>query len=566
MDLHDSVSIFKSSLNYNVKALTTISDWNEQDSSSKAKTLFTALCSCEFIISLHSLSLLLCVSASDIKLLQSANGISQAADVITDILSNLENKIKNCNGEFKALFRDAEIQMTELDIELKKPRIASKQISRSNYQITSIENYYKYSIYIPLLDNIITDLKSRILNEKYHGISTLPLFLPLFIIKSDTNNTDILLKIIKQYFTFEDGNIIDALKLNIEFKLWKSSCFAHSLNLTVQTALKSITETREKVRGIVGHFKRSPQAAEKLKTMQEQLGLTPTLVLIQDVITRWNSTYEMFERIYNLKVPLSSVLVECNYNVYLTNEDWQIISKSCEILKHFKEITIEISSEKSVSISKSIVFSRALLKHCAHLDTQLHDSPQQLKNMISNLKQQVEQRFGSLEKLPIYAEATILDPRFKKFGFFMNSSFSEGKKTLISKATAIHTGNKKNTQPAIQIQTSIIAKDSIWKDFDEEVSSQLRSTNSTSAAIVEIDKYLQEPLIPRHESPLKWWKDNQNVYPCLFELMKKRLCILATSVPCERIFSKAGQTISEKRSRLSSKNFEKMIFVNFNSK
>ncbi|KAF0729724.1 zinc finger BED domain-containing protein 1-like [Aphis craccivora] len=45
--------------------------------------------------------------------------------------------------------------------------------------------------------------------------------------------------------------------------------------------------------------------------------------------------------------------------------------------------------------------------------------------------------------------------------------------------------------------------------------------------------------------------------------MKKRFCILATSVPCERIFSKAGQTITEKRSRLHSKNFEKMIFLNF---
>ncbi|CAI6371608.1 unnamed protein product [Macrosiphum euphorbiae] len=147
--------------------------------------------------------------------------------------------------------------------------------------------------------------------------------------------------------------------------------------------------------------------------MQEQLGLTPPLMVIQDVVTRWNSTYEMFQCIHDLKVPLSSVLVECNYNVYLTNEDWYIISKSCEILKYFKEITLEISSEKSVSISKSVVFSRALLKHCTYLDTQFYDS-QQLTGMISKLKQQVEQRFGPLEKIQLYAEATILDPRFKK--------------------------------------------------------------------------------------------------------------------------------------------------------
>jgi len=132
----------------------------------------------------------------------------------------------------------------------------------------------------------------------------------------------------------------------------------------------------------------------------------------------------MFQRIQNLKVPLSSVLVECNYNVYLTNEDWHIISKSCEVLKYFKEITVEISSEKSVSISKSVVFSRALLKHCTYLDTQFYDS-QQLTNMISTLKQHVEQRFGPIEKIQIYAEATVLDPRFKKYGFLNNSSFTE---------------------------------------------------------------------------------------------------------------------------------------------
>lgn len=335
--------------------------------------------------------------------------------------------------------------------------------------------------------------------------------------------------------------------------------------MAVQTALKSISKTRDKVRGIVGHFKRSPQAAEKLRAMQEQLGLTPPLMLIQDVVTRWNSTYEMFQRIQNLKVPLSSVLVECNYNIYLTNEDWHIISKSCEVLKYFKEITVEISSEKSVSISKSVVFSRALLKHCTYLDTQFYDS-EQLTDMISILKQQVEQRFKSLEKTQIYAEATILDPRFKKYGILNNSSFTESKKTIINKATTIHIEMKNTMQPAIQNQSVTLSGDSIWNDFDEEVSSQLISTNPTSAAILEIDKYLQEGLIPRHEDPLKWWKNNRNVYPCLFELMKKRLCVLATSVPCKRIFSKAGQTISEKRSRLSSKNFEKMIFLNFNSK
>jgi len=38
----------------------------------------------------------------------------------------------------------------------------------------------------------------------------------------------------------------------------------------------------------------------------------------------------------------------------------------------------------------------------------------------------------------------------------------------------------------------------------------------------------------------------KNVYPSLFEIMKRRFCIQGTSVPSERIFSKSGQVVNEK--------------------
>lgn len=91
---------------------------------------------------------------------------------------------------------------------------------------------------------------------------------------------------------------------------------------------------------------------------------TPTHALIQDVVTRWNSTFHMFQRFLELKTPLLSSLADLNYDVNLTSEDWQIISQSCNILKRFEEITIEMSSEKSVTISKTILFSQALSNYC----------------------------------------------------------------------------------------------------------------------------------------------------------------------------------------------------------
>lgn len=193
----------------------------------------------------------------------------------------------------------------------------------------------------------------------------------------------------------------------VDLCLWRHiRCFAHRLNLVVQQALKEIQEVKEKVGGIVAHFKKSSQAAAKLKSIQERLGCTPPLVLIQDVVTRWNSTFEIFQRVLDLKIPLSTTLTETNCNEYLTNNDWNIISKACKLLKPFKEITVEISSEKFVTISK-IVLCRSLIKYCNKIKLEDHSSIQ-ISQMVNVLVKEVDSRFGSMERKPLYAEATIL--------------------------------------------------------------------------------------------------------------------------------------------------------------
>ncbi|XP_027838277.2 E3 SUMO-protein ligase ZBED1-like [Aphis gossypii] len=300
-------------------------------------------------------------------------------------------------------------------------------------------------------------------------------------------------------------NASNILKV-IDLCKWRHvRCFDHSLNLAVQKAIKEIQEVKEKISGIVRHFRKSTTAVGKLKSIQEQLGYSPQFVLIQDVVTRWNSTFEMLKRVLDLKIPLCTALAETNYNEYLTNNDWIIFTRACELLKPFKKITTEISSEKSVSISKI-----------------------------------------SLELNPLYAESTILHPRFKNYGFLHQFAFSEGKKSLINKAATVNIVN--NTQATTQVTTlpNQTDGDSIWKDFDSEVVSIVQSSDPTAAFKVELDKYLHESLLSRREDPLVWWKLNQHVYPRLFKFVKKRFCIMGTSVPCERIFFKAGQTITKK--------------------
>lgn len=85
------------------------------------------------------------------------------------------------------------------------------------------------------------------------------------------------------------------------------SCFAHSLNLSVQNAIKSISDVLIKVKDVVEYFKRSYTAQVKLEATLKQMDL-PLLKLKQECPTRWNSCYEMLQRIVKIKDAIISTL------------------------------------------------------------------------------------------------------------------------------------------------------------------------------------------------------------------------------------------------------------------
>ena len=57
------------------------------------------------------------------------------------------------------------------------------------------------------------------------------------------------------------------------------------------------------------------------------------------------------------------------------------------------------------------------------------------------------------------------------------------------------------------------------------------------------------------------WQENATVYPRLQQLAKMYLCIPGTSVPSERLFSKAGELISNRHNIIDSSLFSNKNYV-----
>ncbi|KAG8226166.1 hypothetical protein J437_LFUL007403 [Ladona fulva] len=299
-------------------------------------------------------------------------------------------------------------------------------------------------------------------------------------------------------------------------------CFAHTINLVVQNGLSTIKHDI------------SPQANERLILVQQQMAKEPQplkLKITKIVITRWNSTYHMFQRICDIQEAVEATLgmlhnpVEC-----LSKQEWDTLREMCSILKPFEEVTVELSSEKTVSVSKVIVIARGLMTALNRLKSSLQmDASLQL---VEALLKAMSPRFNKVEYNLVLSKA-FLDPRFKRNAFSENDSWQTIKQRIINDAEALIVTHDKEVgcdtaedDSAIPVEESLI-----WHDFDRKASSS-KSSQSRQTTYIKERKFFG--LV--------------EIYPRLSKLAKKHLAVVATSVPSERVFSKAGQIISERRS------------------
>ncbi|XP_015788343.1 zinc finger BED domain-containing protein 1-like [Tetranychus urticae] len=319
-------------------------------------------------------------------------------------------------------------------------------------------------------------------------------------------------------------------------------CFAHTLNLCVKEAIEksnSFSSIVDKVKAIVTFIKHSSTASQILA--QAQTDEVQKLKLKQAVVTRWNSIYLMLERFVKLNVHVYAILTQFSRAPGMVNQtEITAIVEALELLKPFYEATEELSSDTKTTISKIIPMVNLIDKRLSSFDC----SSEITRKLKQELLKAFNNRFGNIESSKLHAMATILDPRFKRNDF----------QSIIKATEAVNLINR---------ELSSIQRNNL-NDFDLDEPHHeglwslrnIRQSEFTQNGYP-LDEsfrlYLNNKLSNLHDCPITIWLNLKQLNSSLSDLALKYLIIPATSVPSERVFSKAGHLVGKERSSLDPK-------------
>ncbi|XP_052227776.1 E3 SUMO-protein ligase ZBED1-like [Dreissena polymorpha] len=384
-------------------------------------------------------------------------------------------------------------------------------------------------------------------------------------------------------------------------------CFAHTLNLGAQKALKitSVSRILGRVRKLVGYFHRSTTAAAVLSAKTNLLGVK-NLKLTCDVPTRWNSAADMLERYLKLQPAVYATLLSPEISRHIDHEtsmlneaDTKLAEDIVKCLYPLKAITEAVCTESMPTVSAIIPLIQKVQQNMALIGT---DSPMS-RSIKEAVLSDLNTRYTSEELQNFLSECTLLDPRFKttyltpeamentyhRLALLLQSG--DGKVHVQADTQAPTPGQHIPPHPVLPERPNTSQSPSPTETSDEENAAKCQRSSDSSkkvglAAIFDFENVeeataakpmsLQEKIeeeikqyklmnqISIESNALDWWKKNCIQFPLLASVAKQRLCIPATSVPAERVFSSAGDIVTAQRASLAPELVDMLLFCKKN--
>ncbi|XP_056120602.1 E3 SUMO-protein ligase ZBED1-like [Rhinichthys klamathensis goyatoka] len=386
-------------------------------------------------------------------------------------------------------------------------------------------------------------------------------------------------------------------------------CLAHVVNLASKRglAVSRVARLLGRVRRITTFFHRSTTATAVLTNKQTQLEL-PRHKLITDVQTRWNSTYEMLARYLEQQAAVSAALscpgIRRNAREIdtLDNTDISDVEDIVKLLKPLKTATTVVCDEKEPTVSLIMPLKFMIEQSMSPEE----NDTQTIANMKSAILLDISDRYSG-DCNDMLQECTALDPRFRSLSHLNDEQRESVYARIREKASALHeqrnqtsdiderttrasasTSGAAAEQARVMVEAAQGAEQSQEEPVEGERQMQdvtqppppkktaledllgssyttvVETVQSSRGIEMEILSYRNGIPIPLNSSPLEWWKVNAYAYPILAPLAKAYLCIPATSVPSERVFSTAGDIVSAQRSLITPEHVDMLVFLKKN--
>ena len=406
-------------------------------------------------------------------------------------------------------------------------------------------------------------------------------------------------------------------------------CTDHILQLTAviafsgDVAVENFAEDTsvgclKKARDLVSHTNSSTAANEKLWKAQRMINPTGFVYkLLQDVVTRWGSTFKLVERVVKLEESIKEMFLQEFRNrtsvnqptllekYSLSDEDFDGLRNILHILKPLQSAQKALEGDKYVSISLVPYIIHQLrieLEGClgaANPDTQ-NDLISLLDKMIDDFNSRwgeessyshQTRRGDRNRQIGIHAYpywAMALDPRTKKYlpkiltnhreirrlwDDIEEFCLEEARTTRIPRAEDHVDGEVERgaENPIVRQRNRCGAASFFPESSDEEMDDAGVSGALSVQEIVcnEIRKYQSDKGLRLqtdgcYNCPLEWWRVHHLDYPHIWKIAERILAIPATSAPSERVFSSAANIVDKKRVRLKPENVDLLVFLRGN--
>ena len=212
---HDGLLKFKDMFGAIIEAFEELESDQDNETSTKASNYLKSLITSDFIVSLlitselFSLTLPLCT-----KLQSPSQDITSAIDHIENVVLVMKDLRLNIDKMFSKLFETAKNILHSMNEEIKLPRIICVDKGRDTELNKDPMQYYKITIAISFLDDIIGQLESRFVSHKYI-LTNLSMLIPSVLLKKQ-----------KDYKNFKTeyklySHIVDEELIHSEFIVWK---------------------------------------------------------------------------------------------------------------------------------------------------------------------------------------------------------------------------------------------------------------------------------------------------------------------------------------------------------